>query len=355
MVKSLAPVVFCSWNDMLEQLLRARRNDLAETTRHNYQVFGGRFVAWLDGQGVDPAGLDSEAQAEVAREFVNGQVGHLAWRSRKVYGAIVHMFFGFCAGGRHGEGLRRFKVIPERPAWKVSTIVKEKKDKALCPKADQWKALVDKLFSEGNLRDLALVLIAGSAGLRREELCNLLWQDLTFAPDGSRVDIFVRQGKGDRDRQTMGSAEAAEALLVFRESLTSDPWLSAIGSGKDAAPVFAAVCSDRRTGGFRLRAIHPDSVSTMFGRLSAELGWRLTCHSLRHFAAHTWIELGASVVDAKNLLGHSSIVVTQRYIDEEASSSLEKLSGIWKARGKSTVPQVPPRRMAIKPVGRLAA
>jgi integrase len=265
------------------------------------------------------------------------------------------MFFGFCTGGRHGEGLQRFKVIPERPAWKVSTIVKEKKDKALRPKADQWKALIEKLIEEGNLRDLALVLVAGTAGLRREELCNLLWQDLTLVPDGSRVDISVRQGKGDKDRETMGSAEAAEALLVFRESLTSHPWMSVIGSGKDSAPVFATVCTDKRTGGFRLRVVDPDSVSALFLRLSAELGWRVTCHSLRHFAAHTWIENGASVVDARNLLGHSSIVVTQMYVDEEASSSLEKLSGIWKARAKSTVPQVPPRRMAIKPVGRLAA
>jgi integrase len=58
--------------------------------------------------------------------------------------------------------------------------------------------------------------------------------------------------------------------------------------------------------------------------------WRFHAHQLRHSFACRWIERGGSLAALQQLLGHSSIVTTQRYarlMDETVFAEARRLSG----------------------------
>jgi len=360
MAKALDPVVFKTYVQMFDILLRARKNDFSATTRRNYSLFGGRFVAWLDEQDEPPSGLTSKRQAALARAYINGPIGDLAWRSRKFHGSIIHLFFWFLAGGRDGEGLEQYQVVPEPPKWKVSTIVKDEHDIALCPKPEELNRLLEYLRDEGDLYYLTFALVASSAALRRTEACNLTWHDLTFAADGSQVEIVVHKGKGKKDRRTIGNASAAAALLALRESREPE-------RRKDGSFVFGGYKpikdkTGKRTGGFEFQPPDPDDISDHFIQFSKRLSKpddevHITAHSLRHYASHVMIEQGLTPVDIKNVLGHSSLTTTQRYIDIEAATTLKKLAAINTilAQNSKVVDLKPHKKRPPKPVATLAA
>jgi site-specific recombinase XerD len=130
--------------------------------------------------------------------------------------------------------------------------------------------------------------------------------------DSESMRIFIRNGKGQKDRYVMLSPRLLEDLRVYWKVCRPKDWLF---PGQGNAPISAT------------------TVQRVFARAKSKAGIdkAATPHSLRHsFAVHL-LEIGTNLKYIQELLGHASIQSTLIYLKlapESASavqSPLEQL------------------------------
>ena len=143
-------------------------------------------------------------------------------------------------------------------------------------------------------RNHALLAVGLYAGLRRGELLGLSLADV----DLEGRSIFVRQGKGNKDRYipiNAGLQPILKKYLVERRR-----------AGKSCGAVFTSVRRDERLSHEALR-------KTVTGiRRVSRLQFRL--HGLRHTFATLMLEGGCDIYSLSRLMGHSDIKTTTIYL-----------------------------------------
>lgn len=137
----------------------------------------------------------------------------------------------------------------------------------------------------------AIVSLLYSAGLRVGEVVRLRPDDL----DADRRMLRVRKGKGRKDRYTLLSARAMEAVRIYREAFPSRGWL------------FPGARPGRHYGARSVQKIVADAA------VRAGLGKRVTPHMLRHSFATHLLESGTDLRYIQELLGHQSSRTTEIY------------------------------------------
>ena len=153
------------------------------------------------------------------------------------------------------------------------------------------------------------MLIYGS-GLRISEAANLRIKDI----DNKRMRVFVRNGKGEKERYTILSKTTLEMLRKYYRIYKPKHPEGYLFLNNDRNPLKI----ERIRLYFRIY------------RNKSKLNPKLTVHSLRHnFATHL-IEGGATLIQVKELLGHSNIRSTMEYvhiakIDVDLESPLDVL------------------------------
>ena len=177
------------------------------------------------------------------------------------------------------EGERRV-YYTERPhkEWRLSTILSD----------DEVKTL---FYYTENVKHRAIMFLFYSAGLRMSELLHLKWIDL----DPIRKSIYVRCGRGRKDRRTILSPASYDYLMYYKESHHTTEW----------------VFEGARGGPYTARSIN-NMIKRNVRRAGIEKN--VSAHTLRHsFAAHM-LEGGADLRYIQTLLGHESSKTTERYI-----------------------------------------
>jgi len=174
---------------------------------------------------------------------------------------------------------------------------------------EQARLLLDAAVGE---RLHALYVTALATGLRQGELLGLRWGDLDL---DARKTLHVRHSlarvegklellepKTDRSRRTVVLPEVVITALRAHRTRQRMDRLLAGSRWMDTGHVFAT------TVGTPLDAA---SVTRSFQRLLDRAGLpRCRFHDLRHAAATFLLAQGFTLEDVKNLLGHSSIVLT---------------------------------------------
>lgn len=167
-------------------------------------------------------------------------------------------------------------------------------------------------------RDRAIVFTALLAGLRAEELIGADVGDIRRTDDGGGV-LHVR-GKGNKDRRIPVSGELLKVVEKYLESRAARfPQSRRRSQGSDAltdfspkAPLFVGADGERITRGtlqYRiLRAFKAAGIDSE--RSSGAL-----VHGLRHTFATELANANVSVYTLMKLLGHESMVTSQRYVD----------------------------------------
>ena len=142
-----------------------------------------------------------------------------------------------------------------------------------------------------NKKHRAIMLLTYSAGLRVGEVVRLKREDI----DVERRLISVRQAKGRKDRQTLLSDFALEAIRIYLSSYRIRTWLF-----PGAKP------------GTHL---HERSVQKVFTRAYEKAGITKSAsvHTLRHSFATHLLESGTDLRYIQELLGHSSPKTTEIY------------------------------------------
>ena len=132
-----------------------------------------------------------------------------------------------------------------------------------------------------------------ACGLRISEAARLMIDDL----DGKRMVLWVRRGKGDKDRQVPLPQRTLQSLRQYwRDCRPAQPWLFPDRMGK--APINRSVLD---------RAIRA-------ARRQSGIRKRVSCHTLRHSYATHLLERGVDLRTIQGLLGHANIKSTIVYL-----------------------------------------
>ena len=183
------------------------------------------------------------------------------------------------------------------------------------PKAlsvDEVGRLLDAAHADDSpigLRDAALLELLYATGARVSEAASLSADDLDLDGDVPVVRLF---GKGRKERIVPVGSFAVDALHAYR--VRARPALAARGRG-------STVFFLNSRGG----AMSRQSAWTAIRRAAqaAELGDRISPHTLRHSFATHLLEGGASVREVQELLGHASVATTQIYTQVTAQALRE--------------------------------
>jgi integrase/recombinase XerC len=150
----------------------------------------------------------------------------------------------------------------------------------------------------GGLRDIAILELMYSSGVRVQELVNLDDADLDLRGGTIRV-----RGKGRRERLGIVGSHARKAVEAW---LASRPASPAAAAANRSRPLF----TNRFGGRLSVRGVARLLEKHL---LAAGLSGRASPHTLRHSFATHLLDAGADIRSVQELLGHKSLITTQIY------------------------------------------
>ncbi len=146
------------------------------------------------------------------------------------------------------------------------------------------------LNASSNLKHRSMLALIYSSGLRRSELINMRIGDI----DPARLTVFIRGGKGKKDRQSILAKSVIPLLEEYVKKYKPSYWLFEGASGEQYSAT---------------------SLQKVFRQALAKtvIQKEVSLHSLRHSFATHLLECGTSTRYIQVLLGHESPVTTEVY------------------------------------------
>jgi integrase/recombinase XerD len=280
-----------------EATLRAYRSDLTD-----FAMSRGAARDWAAGPEVAHRYL-----AARARRGRPGDPG-LAPTSLRRRTASIRGFYRFAFGdGLIGVDVAGHLDLPRQPRLLPETLTIDEVDRLLeaaggLPGEDRPGRHRDPTDAEGvALRNRALLELLYAAGLRVSEALRLDREHL--AADAAFIRVI---GKGDRERVV----PVGEVALTWIDRYLTWPraaWLAAAGEADGAGTPLFVTGRGHRLGRQAAWA------AVKAAAQAADLGDRVSPHTLRHSFATHLLEGGADLRVVQELLGHASIATTQLY------------------------------------------
>ena len=141
-----------------------------------------------------------------------------------------------------------------------------------------------------NIKHKAIIMITYSSGLRLSEVLNLKIVDI----DSKRMQVFVRQAKGKKDRYTLLSKKALPVLRSYLKEHGPREWLfEGVGGGQYSRSSVESVVADAYQRAGITKAV--------------------TVHTLRYCFGTHLLENGTDLRYIQALMGHSSSKTTEIY------------------------------------------
>jgi len=249
--------------------------NLSPATQRSYVHAVAKFARFF---GRSPSTLDLE---DVRAFQVHLVAGGMSWPALNQTVCALRFLYGVTL--RQAE-------LPER-------IVYAREPQKL-PVVLSTEEVVRFLEAVPSLKCRAALTTAYAAGLRASEVASLKAPDI----DSSRMVIRIEQGKGGRDRYVMLSGQLLEILRAYWRVARPRHWLFPRQDGE--------------------HPIHPTTLNAACRSAcaAAELGKRVTVHTLRHSFATHLLESGTDIRIIQALLGHRNVNTTARYAQVATST-----------------------------------
>lgn len=165
------------------------------------------------------------------------------------------------------------------------------KKQFILPKVISEEKMIEAFEKVTNIKHKALLMVSYSAGLRVSEVVKLKLTDV----DSKRMQLFVCNAKGKKDRLVPLSKKALEILRIYYKEFRPKQWLFE-GQTKEL-PYSVRSAQEVFTNYFK----------------SLGLNNKVSFHSLRHSYATHLLEGGTDIKIIQELLGHNDIKTTLRY------------------------------------------
>jgi integrase/recombinase XerD len=257
-----------------------------------------RFVAWAHERGL-------RHPRELTRQVLEAYQRHLYLARSQRDGAplglrtqqqLIGAVRGWC------KWLTRDGHIPANPAADLELPRMPRSLPRTLLSVDQVRQLMAQPDIEGltGVRDRAMLELLYGTGMRRSELMNLQLGDV----DLTQATVFIRQGKGRRDRYVPMGGSARH--WVARYAAEVRPMLT--GQVQDTQSGWTLFLTDYGEHFEQNRL--SGMVAGHLRRIGVEQG---SCHALRHACATHMLEAGAELRYIQVLLGHADLSTTQIY------------------------------------------
>ncbi|MGA2037627.1 MAG: tyrosine-type recombinase/integrase [Acidimicrobiales bacterium] len=266
----------------------------SETSLRTYAHSLGLFVAFLSGIGItDPVEVTTEVLEGYPRPLFHHRKRNaepLSTRTQTHRIQPVRLLFA---------RLLRTGVIDRDPA---AMLEKPRPEHRLPPtplSIEEVEAVlaVPDVTTPFGLRDRAILEVLYSAALRRTELLGLRLEDV----DTSRGTLFIRRGKGKKDRYVPVGDRALHWARRYLDEVRSQ-----YITEPDHRMLFIAYTGSPLSADFLSEAVNGYIKAGGSGKVGS-------CHLLRHTAATLMLEGGADIRFIAEMLGHARLETTQLY------------------------------------------
>lgn len=278
-----------SIKDAITMYLHGRKDRRPKTLREDEKVL--RLFA---------AGLGPVKLKRIDRQDIEAFLRpELADASRHTYFARLSAFFNWCVEESLLKTSPMSRLKRPRVAKREPVFLERDDYDRLLNAVDAHKEMNSTALKEGEVVWMGDVIrFAVGSGLRLSELCNLNWGDVNHV--SGQVTVRNRgefKTKSGHERTVFVAGDALDVLRTLRATVTSP-------NPDDA--VFRGVS------GGRLNATYVSKRFKKFVRL-AKLKDEITFHTLRHTYASWLVIGGVDLYRVRDLLGHSTITLTERY------------------------------------------
>lgn len=280
-------------------LLSCKVNELSPRTIEDYAQKVGAFVSFCISQGVKEPG---DVTPNHVRIFLLVLRERIKPSSVHDYYGCVNRFFNWLMGEEILEHSPMAKMHPPRVPKQVIQPFSQD---------DIRRMLV--VFGEDNFRgyrNTAIILTFLDTGLRLSELAAVQLGDIDF-----NNGVIKVMGKGRKERFVRVGKETQKAML--RYLLTRKDKQPSLWVDEYAQP------------------IKPRGIQSLIKRLGKRAGItdaRCSCHTFRHSFAVNCLRNGMGEFNLQNLLGHTTLQMTRRYVQtfgvSDALSAHEKASPV---------------------------
>jgi integrase/recombinase XerD len=252
-----------------------------------------RFALWCDERGIEKPHDITKPILEGYQRYLyyyrqeNGEP--LSAGARSAYITSIKQFFKWLTQENYLLYNPASELITPRCARSLPSVLTE-------AEVNQLLLSINTDNAKG-IKERAIVELFYSTGIRRLELCNLTLEDVSL----SRLTVYVRQGKGGKDRIVPMGARAVYWLKKYlnevRNSLMMDDQESRLFLTE-----YGEAYTEHRLGS-RVKRLLRDAGIKVPG----------ACHLLRHAMATHMLENGADIRYIQAMLGHSDLNTTQIY------------------------------------------
>ncbi len=267
-----------------------------------------RFIHWCDER-------DIEQPHEVTRAIIERYQRHLyyyrkqdgnplSYSSQNVILSPLKTFF---------KWLTKQNYIEYNPASELELPRKSRGLPRTILTTEELESIINQpdISTDEGIRDRAILETFYSTGIRRMELTNLKIYDV----DDKRMILFIKEGKGRKDRVIPIGARALQWITKYRIDIRYK-----LESPQSEDNLFLTDYGERY-GRSNLGKMVKDHM------IQAGINYEGSCHLFRHAMATHMLENGADIRFIQSMLGHSDINTTQIY----TQVSIEKLKEIHRA------------------------
>jgi integrase/recombinase XerC len=142
-----------------------------------------------------------------------------------------------------------------------------------------------------DLRNRAILSLLIDCGLRVSELANINLADI----DWESRSILIRKGKGGKQRMVHMGSKTYKSLWKYVTSYRNGE-SNRVFINRNGEPLVAV------------------GIQILIKRLGQKAKIKVHCHKLRHTFAISYLRNGGDVFTLQYLLGHSTLQMTQRYL-----------------------------------------
>ncbi|MBN1353805.1 MAG: site-specific integrase [Candidatus Omnitrophica bacterium] len=174
-----------------------------------------------------------------------------------------------------------WEKLKENPARKVK-LFRENNKRTRFLEREEIKKLIDN--ADGYIKNILIIAI--NTGMRRGEILKLKWRDIDF----KNSLIYLNDTKNSESRQVPIN-DAVKSALISTEKNTESPYIFCKPNGQPRFDIRKSFLQAQKKSGI--------------------LNFRF--HDLRHTFASQLVMAGIDLNTVRELLGHKSIQMTQRY------------------------------------------
>ena len=274
-----------------------------------------RFIEWCDEWGI-------EDPREITKPHIDRYQRHLFYYrkpngdplspgSQHVLLTPIKSFF---------KWLTKENYLLYNPASEMTLPRKPKRLPRNLLTIDEVQSIIETpdIETPEGIRDRAIIETLYATGIRRAELCGLK----TDSVDHQRKTLFIKGGKGDKDRYVPLGDSAHQWIMKYLQQVRdrllldlNEPHLFLTDYGEPYNGSYL---------GHQVKNIIKEAGITVEG----------SCHLFRHAMATHMLENGADVRFIQMMLGHADLNTTQIY----TQVSLNKLSEIHRATHPGNLP-----------------